>query len=218
MKRLYIIVEGQTEQEFVRELITPYFNELGFYDVRPCLIRTSRTSKGGFVSYQHLKNDALRLLKEEKNIIVTTLVDYFRIPNNIPQYNECKSKYVDVKDKVECLEKSIGADIQDIRFIPYIQLHEFEAVLFSSNNGFKAFYNDEICIKIQKIIDDYTNPELINDSPQTAPSKRILNIIPQYDKVLEGNLIAIEVGMSKILTKCPRFRHWIEVLIKRMRE
>lgn len=36
MKRLYIVVEGQTEQEFVNELMAPYLQDSGIYSVTPC--------------------------------------------------------------------------------------------------------------------------------------------------------------------------------------
>ena len=218
MKRLYIIVEGQTEQEFVRDTIAPYFYDLGFYDIRPFLIRTSQIGRGGFVNYQHLKNDAIRLLEHEHEIIVTMFVDYFRIPTSLPKYNECKNKKIDIIKKVKCLEKSIGHDISNRRFIPYIQLHEFEALLFSSNKGFEYCYDKNLYEKTQNIVDKYENPELINDNPKIAPSKRLLKIIPTYDKVLDGNLIAIEIGISTILSKCPRFRNWITQITNKLNE
>ena len=213
MKRLYIVVEGQTEQEFVTDLIAPYFRGLEIYDVRPFLIRTSRTGRGGFVNYQHLKNDIIRLLKHETEIIVTTLIDFFRIPTNIPKYKSCTHTDTDIFDKVSCLEKAIADDISDRRFIQYIQLHEFEAVLFSSNKGFTYYYEKKVSDKTQAIIDNYDNPELINDSPETAPSKRLLKIIPNYNKVIDGNVIAMEIGFHTINEKCLRFQHWINQII-----
>lgn len=218
MKRLYIIVEGQTEQEFVKDLIAPYFRNLGFYDVRPFLIRTSRTGRGGFVNYVHLKNDIIRLLKQETEIIITTLVDFFRMPTNIPKYDECINDNTNIFDKVLCLEKSIEDDISDRRFIPYIQLHEFEAILFSTNNGFECYYEAEIYNQTQSIIDRYENPELINDRPETAPSKRLMKIIPSYNKVIDGNIIAMEVGFDAINEKCLRFRNWINQITKKLQE
>ncbi len=218
MKRLYIIVEGQTEQEFVKDLIAPYFSNLGFYDVRPFLIRTSRTGRGGFVNYLHLKNDITRLLKQETEIIITTLVDFFRMPTNIPKYDECIDNNTNIFDKVLCLEKSIEDDISDSRFIPYIQLHEFEAVLFSTNNGFECYYEAEIYSQTQSIIEKYENPELINDRPETAPSKRLMKIIPSYNKVVDGNIIAMEVGFDAITEKCLRFRNWINQITTKLQE
>lgn len=212
MKRLFIIVEGQTEQEFVKTLIAPYLLGFGIYSVEPILIHTSKHGRGGFVNYEHLKNDALKLLSSSKNdIIVSMLVDFFRCPV-LPQ-KERYEKIADHKSKVDEMEKCIGENIKDSRFIPYIQLHEFESLLYSSNKGFEAYFSDDEQKNTQKIIDEYPNPEDINSSPQKAPSKRLLAIKDDYDKVIEGNIIALEVGFKQIMDKCPRFKAWIEKLI-----
>lgn len=217
MKRLYIIVEGQTEEEFVKELLIPYlFSEHKVYDVRPIKISTSKTSKGGFINYHHLYNDAMRYLKSETNIVVTTFVDYFRMPTNMPSYANCMSK-TKVEEKIDCLQNAIKASIGYENFIPYIQKFEFETLLFSDNIGFEELYDEKVYTKTQAIIDEYDNPENINSHPNTAPSKRIIQIMAEndelYNKVADGNIIALEIGFEKILEKCPRFKMWIEQLI-----
>lgn len=221
MRRIYFVVEGQTEAEFVREIIAPYFREHDIYDVRAILIETSKGHKGGLVNYTHMKKLLLRLLKEETNILVTTLVDYFRIPNNLPGYEDCM-KIVTVSEKIECLQQRLKDDIgiafELPFFIPYIQQYEFEALLFSSNSGFEYCYEKDVAKKTAQIMVHYPNPEEINDSPATAPSKRILNIIPDYQKVVDGNTIALEIGIEPIMEKCPRFRQWIESLIVEARK
>lgn len=214
MKRLFIVVEGQTEEAFIKELVSPYFMQNEIYDIRPVLIQTSKGHKGGFVNYEHLKNDLFRLLKSQgQDVIVTTFVDFFRCPK-LPNQNDIYMLPSHLQ-KVEAMEKSISDDINDWRFIPYIQLHEFEALLFSAANGFEMYFEDQISREIQSIIDAFDNPEEINSSPETAPSKRLIRIIPDYDKVIYGNMIALEIGLPTILSKCPRFRGWIDSLIHR---
>ncbi|MBO4850150.1 MAG: DUF4276 family protein [Prevotella sp.] len=213
MKRLYIIVEGQTEQEFVNSMIAPYLQQFGIYSVTPILIRTSKSGRGGFVNYEHLKNDAVKLLRSQKDdFIVSMFVDFFRIPE-IPQ-KEKWEKMANHKDQVAEMEKCIKDDIKDHRFIPYIQLHEFEALLFSSNKGFETYFTKENALETHQIINAFENPEEINSTPEGAPSKRLMSIKNDYEKVLEGNLIALVVGMKEIMAKCPRFKAWIEELIK----
>ena len=217
MKRLYIIVEGQTEQEFVKTLIAPYLQKHEIFEVTPILIRTSKTGRGGFVNYQHLKKDAERLLKsEKKDFIVSMFVDFFRCPE-VPHKEKWSVKSSHI-GQVEEMERCIKDDIKDVRFIPYIQLHEFEALLFASNEGFNSFFDEIQKEKAQQLINSYDNPEDINTTPEGAPSKRILAIKEDYDKVLEGNLIALEIGFSKIIEKCTRFRAWIEKLIELCKE
>lgn len=214
MKRVYIIVEGQTEQEFVNTILSPYLNNFNIYNITPILIPTSKTSKGVFVKYKHFTNTVKPLLSSNKNdFIVTSLVDFFRIPKDLPKYEQCISKPNKI-DQVSALESAINEDINDNRFFAYIQLHEFEALLFSNNNGFKKYFDISICIETQKIIQHYDNPEDINTTPEGAPSKRLLNIIYDYDKVLYGNIIALEIGLSVILDKCSHFKKWIDLIVK----
>ena len=196
MKRVYIVVEGQTEQEFVNSVISPYLQNFGILNVTPILIRTSRTGRGGMVSYSHLANTIKPLLMSEKSdYIVTTFIDFFRLPHDMPHYGD-----------------------DDRRFFSYIQLHEFEALLFSSNKGFEYYFSEELAAKTASIISSYNNPEDINTSPEGTPSKRLLAIKSDYNKVLEGNLIALEIGIKSILEKCPRFAGWINSIVEKCKE
>lgn len=212
MRPLIILVEGDTEEEFVKESLLPHFISQGVYDVTPIKISTKAGFKGGFVNYDHLKRDASLLLKQRNETILTTFLDYFRVPPNIPKYEDCR-KIHDINGVLECLEQAMGNDIGNDRFHPYLQKHEFEALLFSSNAGFQK-YHPQVARETQKIINAYPNPEEINNNPTTAPSKRILNLITSYNKVLEGNIMALEIGINTILQKCPRFNSWIETLVK----
>lgn len=215
MKRVYIVVEGQTEQEFVNSVISPYLQESGILSVTPVLVRTSRTGRGGMVSYSHLANTIKPLLMSPKSdYIVTTFIDFFRLPHDMPHYEDCMKK-PDKIEQIRSLEAAINETIDDRRFFSYIQLHEFEALLFSSNKGFEYYFSEELAAKTASIISSYDNPEDINISPEGAPSKRLLAIKSDYNKVLEGNLIALEIGIKSILEKCPRFAEWIKAIIEK---
>ena len=77
------------------------------------------------------------------------------------------------------------------RFIPYVQMYEFEGLLFSDTLALAKGVNQGRLVDRFKIIrDQFDTPEEINDSPETAPSKRILNLFPEYDKPLHGSLAA----------------------------
>ena len=152
----------------------------------------------------------------DRDVVVTTFVDFFRCPE-LPNQKDIEALPSHIK-RVEEMEKSISDDINDWRFIPYIQLHEFEALLFSAVNGFEIYFEDQVSNEIQGIIDSFDNPEEINSSPETAPSKRLIRIIPYYDKVIYGNIVALEIGLPTILARCPRFRGWIDCLIHRCLE
>jgi hypothetical protein len=225
MKRIIVIVEGQTEEEFVKEILGPFFRGHGLYDVRPIRIQTSvgrkvsgvhlshkhLKNKGGFVNYEHLKNDALRYLKSERDIIVTTFVDFFRRPNNLPDAAAC-AKQPNTAAQADCLMEKMVADLPDPRFVPYIQLHEFEALLFSNNKGFAA-YLPEVSKDTAQIVSHYKNPEEINSGSETAPSKRILSLFPSYEKNVDGPLLALEVSLAAMRERCPRFRLWLDRIV-----
>ena len=168
--------------------------------------------------YKHL-SDTVRLLlnSDRQDFIVTTFIDYFRLPDSMPGYDKCM-EIPDETARIEALEASINDDIGDRRFFAYIQRHEFEALLFSSNAGFKYYFPDQCARQTAEIIASYTSPEDINSSPEGAPSKRLLAIKPDYNKVLEGNVIAIEVGIETMLSKCPRFSKWFEKIITACQE
>lgn len=218
MKRVYIVVEGQTEQEFVNSIITPYLRNFAIYSVTPVLIRTSRSGRGGMINYQHLQNTVKMLLQSsQSDFIVTTFIDFFRIPDTMPKYHECMAKPDDMQ-RIEALEKAMDENISDNRFFSYIQLHEFEALLFSDNKGFESYFAGDEAEQTSAIIAAYENPENINSSPEGAPSKRLLSIKPDYNKVLEGNLIALEIGINVILEKCPRFAEWMNEIVKLCRD
>ena len=107
-------------------------------------------------------------------------------------------------------------EISDARFIPYIQLHEFEALLFTDLRGFEyCGFESKQLQQLQAIIDEYATPEEINNHPETAPSKRLLKIIPKYNKLVFANIIAQENGFPSLLSKCPRFNEWVALLIEK---
>lgn len=218
MKRVYIVVEGQTEQEFVNSVVAPYLNTLGIYSVTPILIRTSRSGRGGMVNYMHLENTVRMLFRSSKtDFIVTTFIDFFRLPTNMPKYDEC-SAIADKDTRIDRLEAAINEVVDDRRFFAYIQKHEFETLLFSDNKGFEYYFTNECAKETGKIISDYDSPEDINSSPSGAPSKRLLAIKPDYNKVLEGNLIALGIGIDIILARCSRFARWIKTIEEKAKE
>jgi hypothetical protein len=123
--------------------------------------------------------------------------------------------------KARHIEEAIKADIcelipafrPDVRLLPYIQLHEYEGLLFSDPTAFAiATKKPDLATRFQEIRDEFETPEDINDSQETAPSKRVLSAYPSYRKVLEGTLAARAVGINKMTEECPHFRDWIERL------
>jgi hypothetical protein len=221
MKRLIIIVEGDTEKEFVDKVLSPYLRAKGLISVDCFKIKHT---KGGLTKYQHLKTDLINCIYENE-VLVSTLIDFYALPKDFPKYEEAKS-IVNRTKRLDFLEKAIVEDLESEKgkafpnLIPYIQLHEFEALVFSSLDAIKSLYSkDEAKFnELEQIIAAYPNPEDINDSPQTAPSKRLHNnqLIRGYNKVNDGIMIIEEAGIETILSKCPRFKTWVETLIEKV--
>jgi hypothetical protein len=223
MKRLVIVVEGDTEKEFIDKLLRPYLYAKGLYSVNCFKIKHT---KGGLTKYQHLKTDLINCVYEN-NVLVSTLIDFYALPKDFPKYEAAKS-IVNRANRLTFLEKAIVEDLEIEKgqafpnLQPYIQLHEFEALVFSSMDAIKSLYSNEDAKfnELEQIIAAYPNPEDINDSPQTAPSKRLKNnqLIRGYNKVTDGIMIIEEAGIDNILNKCPRFKTWVETLIVKVKE
>jgi hypothetical protein len=214
MRTVYIIVEGQTEEEFINNSLSDYLKEFGIINAVPVLLETSPGYFGGDISFARYQTNVLNLLKSDPNAIVTSLIDYFELRTDFPSYNDALA--IPNKNKrMDFIEQKIAEVIANERFIPYIQLHEFEGLLFSDIRGFNYLTNIKAAnkIKIEKIIQSYPNPELINDGNTTAPSIRLKGLIPRYKKTLHGPIIALENGMVPLLAKCPRFKNWIDLIL-----
>jgi hypothetical protein len=223
MKRLIIVVEGDTEKEFIDKVLGPYLYTKGLLSVNCFKIKHT---KGGLTKYQHLKTDLINCVYES-NVLVSTLIDFYALPKDFPKYEEANT-IVNRANRLAFLEKAIVDDVETEKgkafpnLLPYIQLHEFEALVFSSLVAIRALYSKEDAKfnELEKIILAHPNPEDINDSPQTAPSKRLKNdqLIRGYNKVNDGIMIIEEAGIDTVLRKCPRFKGWVETLIEKVKE
>lgn len=213
MKRLVFIVEGETEEAFVNTILRPYFQGCGFYNPVQCF--KIKHTQGGMHKYSYVRNDVLNTIYEH-DVIVTTMFDFYALPHSFPGYEESQAIKNHMK-RVVFLEAKMKEDLEQLKnclfnnYIPYIQLHEFEALAFSSVNGFEALFEDnEMNYKgICEVIDTFPNPEDINDSPETAPSKRMQKLIRGYNKVAYGISLIEYTGIDNIIRKCPHFRDWI---------
>lgn len=224
MVRLYLFAEGQTEQTFASIILQPYLAQHQVFMHHPRLIahgrKKGKTNRGGsgYGDYQPMKDDILRSLAEDKNtnVFFTTMIDLYAIHYNFPGLAEAEIMRQNPIKRVEFLEKSFADDIDDRRFVPYIQLHEYEAYLFSDPTCFESFYDkcsNEV-EELKRITDKYETPELINDSKETAPSKRIIAQFPDYKgaKSTYGPLLAESIGLEVIRNKCPHFNSWLSRL------
>lgn len=211
MKRLIIVCEGQTEQSFCQNLLSPYFLPKGIVVEAP----TIKHSHGGIVPWNTLKRQLVEHL-HEGDVIVTMLIDFYRIKDSyqFPGWEEAKT-IENSQDKMNGLFHDMSNDMpEDLRdrFVPYIQYHEFEGLLFSDISAFRNNFLPTECDfdAIQSAIDEFETPEDINNKPETAPSSRLMAAVTGYDKVLYGTILAEDTGLGTIRSRCPLFNSWIE--------
>lgn len=212
MERIIIICEGPTEEEFCKKTLTPYFQKQQIYVQSPLI----KHSNGGIVRWDVLKKQIENHLKQDKTAYVTLLIDYYGLYQKyeFPGWEESLS-IPDKSSRLDFLEQKMAEAIEEslrYRFIPYMQLHEFEGILFNNLEVFDLLFNeDEIQAReeLEAVFKEFDNPEMINNSPDNAPSKRLKRIIKGYNKIVYGNILAEEIGLTGIRSKCPRFDGWI---------
>lgn len=219
MARLYLFAEGQTEQTFAGTVLKPHLATVGVYLHNPVLIahakKKGRIHRGGGRKYEPMRSDILRFLSQEKanDVFFTTMIDLYGIHARFPGLDEAEKHRLVPEKRVRVLEQSFAEDIGDQRFIPYIQLHEYEAYLFSDPSGFRYFYDhcDKQIAALQEVADGHSTPELINDGPSSSPSKRIIAQLPDYGdaKAAVGPQVAELIGLNVIRSKCPHFAEWL---------
>jgi Domain of unknown function (DUF4276) len=220
--RLNITTEGQTEMEFAKRYLAEHLENFGvIVDARPVMTSKNKFKKyrGGLLDYNRAKSDIFNWIKEEgknQGVFFSTMFDLYALPNDFPNFEE-SLKYADPYQKVEFLEESLFKDISVRSFIPYIQLHEFEALLLANpkNLEIEYFERGKEIAELEKILaqNDH-NPELINTGSETAPSKRIIKLIPEYEgnKVTVGSVLAGYDGIEAQKQKCKHFGNWITKL------
>lgn len=222
MARLYLFAEGQTEQTFADTTLKQHLALHGTYLQNAVLIaharKKGRVHRGGGRNYAAIRKDIRRFTKQDRhpNAFFTTMIDLYAIPSEFPGLSEAESYRIDPIKRVAHLESSFKADIADTRFIPFIQLHEFEAYLFCGPEGFRQFYTRcEVQIaRLKAVGDGYATPEMIDDNSATCPSRRICREFPDYEdaKPNIGPQVANWIGVSAIRSKCPHFDQWLTQL------
>jgi hypothetical protein len=217
-----MIVEGRTEELFVQDIIGPALvAQQVWVSVRR--VQTSvdkklgRRYRGGLDNYAKARRDLLSWLKQDQDpaVFFTTMFDLYALPGDFPGFDEA-GQLGDPYRRVAALEESLRQDVGDRRFIPYIQLHEFEALLLSDPSKFDWEFMEhaQAIDRLVEMCASFASPELINDGNETAPSRRIIREIPEYEgrKASAGPLIAAKIGLPVLRQKCPHFDEWLKKL------
>ena len=225
MARLLILVEGQTEENFVGNLLGPHLYTMGYLEVSSRLMgkQRARHRRGGIRPWPEIRREIINHLRQDSEIIVSTFVDFYGLPSSGPEawpgrsepgnlQGSAKGAHVQQSMLVD-LVNEMALGFNPGRFLPYVVMHEFEAMLFSDCEAFaRTIDRPDLAASFQKVRDQVDTPEDINDSPTTAPSKRIEAMLPGYQKPLIGSAVAAEIGLPTIRAECPHFAEWLSRL------
>jgi hypothetical protein len=206
MTRVCVVCEGPTEANFVQQCLAPYLAPAGVYVYGSIIQAPSGRHKGGRVTVDRLA----RQMSHEFHAFdrVTTLVDFYGFKDRDGRSRPETERAI--LDRTRA--RTTGFDPRFV--LPYVQLHEFEGLLFTDPAAFEWVqdgWSEDVHQALSDVASSFETPELINDSPETAPSKRILSIFPDgaYSKTEHGPLIAESIGIDAIRAKCPGFSAWV---------
>ena len=209
----------------MNEVLASHLYGCGFTKVSARLVGNARQRdrRGGIRAWSAVRKDILHHLKEDTGCLSTTMVDFYALPKTGERAwpGRAEAASLDFAEKAVSVESALLADIchelgdgfEQSRFVPYVMMHEFEGLLFSDATRFgHGIGRPDLSPEFQAIRDEFATPEEINDSPITAPSKRIIKLLPGYEKPLMGTLAVLEIGLDAIRKECPFFRRWLERL------
>lgn len=212
MKRVLILVEGQTEEQFIKGVLSPHLWGYSI-DVTPVILKTGKSlqGRGGVSKYSRIRGDILRLLEDTSAALVTTMLDYYGLPRDFPGKSTLVSE--DPYQRVAHLEKAFESDIGNSRFLPFLMLHEFETLLFADIEKLFEVIPD-VPEQKREVLRQWAQqpPETINDSESRHPSRCIQQYIPGYAKVFHGVLAVKRIGLATVREKCPHFNDWLTKL------
>lgn len=220
MSELFVVVEGPSEQLFVEGVLAPW---LALHGIYACASRVGKPGHKGGNRYPIARLDMLNYLKQRKDTLVSCMFDFYGMQDDWPGRESANSKNHDTKPRIveRAILDDISVDFADAehRLIPYVQMHEFEALLFTCPESLSTALGDQRAKEqFQSIRDAFATPEHINDSRETAPSKRICGVFNEYGKkyrkTFHGSLAANEIDVELIRAECPHFSEWIASLLR----
>jgi hypothetical protein len=219
VRRLHVLVEGQTEEVIARDLITPAFSGNESY-VTFSICPTSRPAggpafKGGISTWAKLQPVLRQLLRDSSITVLTTLIDYYGFPKDGPGMRDRPPGRP--RERVEHVEKALAAAVGDDRFLPFLALHEIEAWVLADCTQLGDFMGDDRpATGLQRLVIQAGGPEQVNDGVDTAPSKRILSVYPRYLKRVDGPRVITAAGLPTIRKACPHTDEWLSALEARI--
>jgi hypothetical protein len=224
--RLNITVEGSTEEGFVKQVLAPYLGERGVFAVARSVISGEGLSpyngssdyefRGGLRDYDRPRKDIIDWMSEDsgEDVRFTTMFDFYALPKQWPGWIAVDER-PPVETYVGQIEEAFATDIEDRRFLPYIQVHEFEALVLSEPSAILGPHPEaqDAVSELDTVVTACGGPELVNDGHETHPSRRIKELIPAYRKTVSGVAVTHAIGIDRMRAKCPHFDEWVGKLV-----
>ncbi len=221
MNNLVVIVEGETEQAFVRDQLAAH---LALHGVNAWPVLPGRRRQhGGVKQWQVARQDIVQTLKERR--FCSTMFDYYALPDDWP--GRTKSRSMTWDKRASHVEQEIQKDISSAMgtrfparfFVPYVQLHEFEALAFTDIGALTAVVaplsklpSKKLHAAFAKVLTEFGHTEAINDGYDTCPSRRIAGVVPAYKKRVQGPIVTARIGLDSLRKNCTHFASWLKRL------
>ena len=209
---------------FVNAVLAPHLYRVGYTSVGARLLGNARqrSRRGGGRAWEAVRKGILNHLQNDQAALSTTMVDYYGLPRTWPG-REGAPRHTTLSERAATVERAVLDDISTAighppRFVPYVVMHEFEGLLFSDPDRFaQSLGEPDLAPGFQAIRAEFQTPEDINDSPDSAPSKRVRNLFRGYQKPLMGVLAMEQIGLDTVREACPLFNAWIATLEQQAR-
>jgi hypothetical protein len=213
MARINIICEGPTEVKIIKDIIGPHLAEKHQHFCFPFDLE-------GNPNADRIAHFLTKWIKQEPESYFTTMVDYYGLKPSFPGFSDNPNLHY--LEKAHRIETAFKLEIENRlpfrpHLIPYFQMHEFEALLFSDCSVLWSWLNldnPNLTLKeVENHIKGFESPEEINQKKETSPSHRILGMVgSSYHKPKDGKLIFGDISLDKIRSVCPHFNKWMATL------
>lgn len=218
---LAIIVEGPTEERFVQRVLAPslWVRNISAWPVLP---GQGEHRRGGAWAWRDVRRDVHRLLAQRQDRYCAIMFDYYGLPQDWPGRKEAAA--CPPGDRGRVVEAALRSDaiaafeglLRAARFLPHIQLHEYEARLFSDCEALSHVTGVSAGL-LRQVVDECGSPEQIDDGRETAPSKRLdrlcrSNTNRGYRKTTDGVTAAERMSLETMRACCPHFATWLEAV------
>jgi hypothetical protein len=215
MTLLFALVEGVSEETFVRDVLSPHLAGHGVH-MTAILVTTNRrlgrAGKGGLTRFARVREDLTRLMAEKPGLRFrfTTMFDLCRLPSDFPGLGDVST--LQPRDRALRLQTSLAQELGDNRLIPYLQVHEFEALVLADLEAMRRMFpgQEKAIATLSATVTEAGGPEGVNDTE--PPSRRITQSLPAYSKVLAATQLASFSSLPVLRESCPHFDAWVRQL------